>query len=99
MHSKTENDKKKLFLMKELINDYKKSIVHLEEIPYKIESLIQSLEEISSIDKQSLFNEWATLEEIYAFMMFKERTYLLPQEKIIFNKAIENIEKKIKELM
>jgi len=91
MNTLKKSDYERLLLLQEFVSSYFSKKITIKEMPYNVESILDSLENINLEDRKSLFYEWTVLEEIYAYMLFQEREELTDKEKALFEEALKKI--------
>lgn len=90
-----EFDKRQLNLMQSKIHDFKSNRLHISSFIYDLEALLNILEEKDPEWKSLFRGYWWDLEQVYAVAIDHTEFNISPEENIIIDNAVSNIEKLI----
>jgi hypothetical protein len=76
-----KEDRLRLELLKNLMDDFLDGKEKFSSVPYKIKSLYSMFDTIQDDEKQYIFELWGEFEQIYAWMLAQERCELTKEEK------------------
>lgn len=90
-----EFDTRQLNIMKQKIHGFKEGQIHLSDLIYDLEALLNIIVDQDQIWKDTFKGYWWDLEQIYATALDNEKLYLDSEDQKCVSDAIENLKKLI----
>ena len=94
-----EYDLRQLKIMVHKINAYKTGKLHIHDLIYDLEALLNVLIEIDEEWKQYFKGYWWDLEQCHAFALYEGNRSFNDDDELIIMKAIQNLTKMIEKKM